>query len=53
MYKRIGKRQQKMEERRVMDNRKDYFDSEILQCNMIKWPKKPNMAESSSSEDSL
>jgi hypothetical protein len=53
MHKRIGKKQQKTEERKMAEQRKDYFDSNILECNMINWLKKPNMAESSSSEDSL
>lgn len=39
--------------RREEERRKDYFDQEVLENNLIKWPKKPNIAESSSSEDSL
>ena len=53
MEQRYGKRMHRIEMRRDEERRKNFFDQEILESNMIKWPKKPNIAESSSSEDSL
>lgn len=53
MEQRQMKRIQRMELKRDQERRKNYFDEEILETNMMRWPKKPNIAESSSSEDSL
>jgi hypothetical protein len=53
MEQRQMKRIQRMELKRDEERRKNYFDEEILETNLMRWPKKPNIAESSSSEDSL
>jgi hypothetical protein len=45
------RRLQRMEIKQIEERRKNYFDDEILESKMIKWPKKPNPNESTSSSD--
>lgn len=38
------------EQRRIRESRKSYFDEEILEEKLMKWPSKPNNSGNSTSE---